>query len=77
MERQFGSSPMQVGKIQLLQGCDVTFHFEMGGSCQLFILGELLIDRQMVIDPPEACTALTHVTLVNRLLNQSLHCSGS
>jgi len=77
MERQFGSSPLQVGKIQLFQGGDVAFHLEMGGSRQLFILGEVLIDRQMVIDPSEADTALAHVALVYRLLNQSLHCSGS
>jgi hypothetical protein len=38
-----------------------------------FLVGEVLIDGEMIMDPPEACIALEDATFGYRLFDQSLH----
>lgn len=69
---EFEPESVKTGDIQIVMCPDAAFHFHMGRH-RFILFGEMLIDRKVIVHPPDRPVLLHYLALTYRLFDQALH----
>ena len=73
VERQFGPAPMAFLYVQAFDGGHAPFNLDIRRDGLAFVVGEVLINGEMVVDPPNRRGSAEDVPVARWLLNYPLH----
>jgi hypothetical protein len=62
--------------VQVIEGDDAAFNLDVRRNRLAYLVGEVVIDGQMVVDSPEVTIPIEHVAFGCWLFHQALHESG-
>ena len=77
VERQFNASLMASGHVHVADGGHAAFDFEMSRNRLALVFRKVLIDSEMVVDPPDARAPAEDVAVARWLLDYPLHWTAS
>jgi hypothetical protein len=70
---QFLALPVQFRDVQVIESCDATFNLDVRRNRLAFLVGEVMIDGQMVVNSPEVTITIQEDALSYWLFHQALH----
>jgi hypothetical protein len=73
VKRQLGAPPVGPNNIEMIESGDAAFDFEVRRNGLAVTIGEVLIDRQVIVDRPSVSIAFEYTPFRRRLLDESLH----
>ena len=72
-KRQLGTTAVETGEVEMLEGGQTNFDLEMWRHRFVAIVGEVLIDGQVIVDAAPGGLPFEHCAFGDRLLDQALH----
>jgi hypothetical protein len=73
---QFLALPIKFNDVQVIEGGDAAFNLDVRWNRLAYLVGEVVIDGQMVVNSPEVTIPVEHVAFGCWLFYQTLHECG-